>query len=289
MNHLKAKGIFFLLVTGYSVILQSCGGIPEETASNESSDKVLAVADVLTLVAEENDITRTLYTKGIVGAGKKQGLKFDEDWQDDEVEAGPLPALFLRGISSDIRKSDVPLGLYLGSDFPINASNKFQGKQAELFTKIKIDQKPQHFYEEDQKLYTSMFADLAVAAPCVNCHNDHKSTTKTDWKLGDVMGATTWQYPSDSLSYKEAIGVINAYRNGTKAIYNAYLEEIAAFKNDSTKPQIGNKWPSKGFYLPTAEVFIDSVRKLASYHSLEKLLLADNNKKTNKIKDLASN
>lgn len=288
MNHLKAKGIFLLLVTGYSVILQSCGGVPEETASNESSDKVLAVADVLTLVAEENDITRTLYTKGIVGAGKKQGLKFDEDWQDDEVEAGPLPALFLRGISSDIRKSDVPLGLYLGSDFPINASNKFQGKQAELFTKIKTDQKPQHFYEEDQKLYTSMFADLAVAAPCVNCHNDHKSTTKTDWKLGDVMGATTWQYPSDSLSYKEAIGVINAYRNGTKAIYNAYLEEIAAFKNDSTKPQIGNKWPSKGFYLPTAEVFIDSVRKLASYHSLEKLLLAEN-QKTTKTKGLASN
>ncbi|WP_298312773.1 DUF3365 domain-containing protein [uncultured Aquimarina sp.] len=288
MNHLKAKGIFFLLVTGYSVILQSCGGVPEETASNESSDKVLAVADVLTLVAEENDITRTLYTKGIVGAGKKQGLKFDEDWQDDEVEAGPLPALFLRGISSDIRKNDVPLGLYLGSDFPINASNKFQGKQAELFAKIKTDQKPQHFYEEDQKLYTSMFADLAVAAPCVNCHNDHKSTTKTDWKLGDVMGATTWQYPSDSLSYKEAIGVINAYRNGTKAIYNAYLEEIAAFKNDSTKPQIGNKWPSKGFYLPTAEVFIDSVRKLASYHSLEKLLLAEN-QKTTKTKGLASN
>ncbi|MBW1297662.1 c-type heme family protein [Aquimarina litoralis] len=289
MNHLKIKGIFFSLLSYILITAQSCGGVPEETSADTSaSDKVFAVADILTLVAEENDITRTLYTKGIVGAGKKQGLKFDEDWQDDDVEAGPLPALFLRGISSDIRKSDIPLGLYLGSDFPINASNKFQGKQAELFKKIKADQKPQHFYEEDQKLYTSMFADLAVAAPCVNCHNDHKSTTKTDWKLGDVMGATTWQYPSDSLSYKEAIGVINAYRNGTKAIYTAYLEEIAAFKIDSTKPEIGNKWPSKGFYLPTADVFVDSVRKLASYHSLEKLLLADTHKKK-QTEGLASN
>ncbi len=272
MKKLKTKGILFTLIAISSLLLQSCGGVPEETSISTPSDKAFAVAEILTLIAEENDITRTLYTKGIVGAGKKQGLKFDEDWQDDDVEAGPLPALFLRGISSDIRKSDVPLGLYLGSDFPINASNKFQGKQAELFQKIKTTQKPQHFYEEDQKLYTSMFADLAVAAPCVNCHNDHKNTTKTDWKLGDVMGATTWQYPSDSLSVKEAIGVINAYRNGTKAIYNAYLEEIAAFKIDSTKPEIGNKWPSKGFYLPTAEVFIDSVRKLASYKSLELLL-----------------
>lgn len=272
MKYQKTKRLFILCSGLLTVILQSCGGVPEEKAMSAPSDKVFAVEEVLTMIAKENDITRTLYTKGIVGAGKKQGLKFDEDWQDDDVEAGPLPALFLRGISSDIRKSSVPLGLYLGSDFPINASNKFQGKQAELFQKIKVDQKPQHFYEEDQKLHTSMFADLAVAAPCVNCHNDHKNTTKTDWKLGDVMGATTWQYPSDSLSVKEAIGVINAYRNGTKAIYTAYLQEISKFKIDSTKPSIGKKWPSSGFYLPTAEVFIDSVRKLASYESLELLL-----------------
>ncbi|WP_281988080.1 c-type heme family protein [Aquimarina aggregata] len=280
MNRYGIKKLVFLLAINSILSLQSCGGVPEEKSSTTQSSKVFAVAEILTLIAEENDITRTLYTKAIVGAGKKQGLKFDEDWQDDEVEAGPLPALFLRGISSDIRKSPVPLGLYLGSDFPINASNKFIGKQAELFEKIKTNKESQHFFEEDQKLYTSMFADLAVAAPCVNCHNEHKNTTKTDWKLGDVMGATTWQYPSDSLSYKEAIDVIKAYRNGTKAIYTAYLDEIAAFKIDSTKPSIGNKWPSKGFFLPTAEVFIDSVRKLTSYKSFEKLL-ADSDKRKN--------
>ncbi len=291
MTITKHKSILLFILLSILILLAACGGVPEENTSTQASDKVFAVADVLTLVAKENDITRTLYTKGIVGAGKKQGLKFDEDWQDDDVEAGPLPALFLRGISSDIRKSSTPLGLYLGSDFPINASNKFQGKQASLFEKIKATKRPQHFYEEDQKMYTSMFADLAVAAPCVNCHNDHKNTTKTDWKLGDVMGATTWQYPSDSLSYKEAIDVIKAYRNGTKAIYTAYLEEISNFKVDSTKPAIGNKWPSKGFYLPTAEVFIDSVRKLTSYESLEKILLADNtsSKETTTTSDLAAN
>ena len=262
-----------VILTGIANVLTSCGGsLPEENTSDiASNDNVFSVEEVLEMVATENDITRTLYTKGIVGAGKKQGLKFDEDWQDDKVEAGPLPALFLRGISSDIRKSSVPLGLYLGSDYPINASNKLEGKQAELFDKIKADKKPQFFYDESQKLHTAMFADVAMAAPCVSCHNDHKNTTKTDWKLGDVMGATTWQYPSDSLSYKQAVNVLNAYRNGTKAIYNAYLAEIKDFK-ESKKPTIGDKWPSKGFYVPTAEVFIDSVRKLASYKSLEVLV-----------------
>jgi len=267
-NTIKTTGV----VGAFAFIVSCGGGIPEESEKTAATDfNAFSVEEVLEMVAYENDVTRTLYTKGIVGAGKKQGLKFDEDWQDDEVEAGPLPALFLRGISSDIRKSPVPLGLYLGSDYPINASNKLVGKQAELFKKIKANQKPQFFYDESQKLHTAMFADMAMAAPCVNCHNDHKNTTKTDWKLGDVMGATTWQYPSDSLSYKQAVGVLNAYRNGTKAIYNAYLEEIAAFKS-SEKPTIGNTWPSKGFYLPTAEVFIDSVRKLTSYKSLEVLL-----------------
>ena len=272
---ISVKNLKFAVVgLGALQLLASCGGnsIPEETSEESFTEtKAFSVAEVLEMVAHENDVTRTLYTKGIVGAGKKQGLKFDEDWQDDEVEAGPLPALFLRGVSADIRKSPVPLGLYLGSDYPINASNKLEGKQAQLFAEIKKDQKPQFFFDEDQKLHTAMFADMAMAAPCVNCHNDHKNTPKKDWKLGDVMGATTWQYPSDSLSYKEAIGVINAYRNGTKAVYNAYLAEIKAFKT-SPKPAIGSTWPSKGFNLPTAEVFIDSVRKLTSYKSMEVLL-----------------
>jgi len=269
---------FLCIGLGVLNLLTSCGGgaaeaIPEESEDMAIADnKIFSVEEVLEMVAHENDVTRTLYTKAIVGGGKKAGLKFDEDWQDDEVEAGPLPALFLRGVSADIRKSPVPLGLYLGSDFPINASNKLEGKQGELFKKIKADQKPQFFYDESQKLHTAMFADVAMAAPCVNCHNDHENSPKKDWKLGDVMGSTTWQYPSDKLSYKEAIDVLKAYRNGTKAIYTAYLDEIAAFKT-SPKPEIGKKWPGKdAMYLPTAEVFIDSVRKLTSYKSLEVLL-----------------
>lgn len=254
-----------------SLVLISCGGVPEETTTTSSEKKSFAVADVLTMVAHENDVTRTLYTKAIVGAGKKQGFKFDEEWQDEKVEAGPLPALFLRGVANDIRKGDVPLGLYLGSDFPINASNQLVGKQAELFKKIKEDRKPQHFFDEEAKVYTAMFADVAGAPACVSCHNKHAQTTKTDWKLGDVMGATTWQYPADSLSYTEAMSVLKAYRDGTTAIYNDYLEEIAAFK-ESEKPEVGKKWPSAGKYLPSPEVFIDSVRKLSAYTTMTSLM-----------------
>ena len=43
-------------------------------------------------------------------------------------------------------------------------------------------------------------------------------------------------------------------------IYKEYLAEIKEFKK-SDKPVIGDKWPADGNYLPTAEVFLDSVKK----------------------------
>ncbi|OBQ55309.1 DUF3365 domain-containing protein [Tamlana sp. s12] len=267
------KVITTYIIICFSVLIVSCGGVPEEKSESAGEEKVFAVDEVLEMVSKENDVTRTLYTKAIVGTGKLQGMKFDEDWRKDDVEAGPLPALFLRGVASSIRKGPVPLGLYLGSDFPVNAANKFEGKQADLFQKIKKDQKPEFFYDEEQKLHTAMFADLASADACVTCHNKHPQTTKTDWKLGDVMGATTWQYPKDSLTYKETVAVLNAYAKGTVDIYMAYLDEVEDFKT-SEKPEIGDKWPEDGKYLPSAEVFLDSVKKLSSYETMKHLMVS---------------
>ncbi len=268
----KLNNLYHLLFTLFTtILLTSCGGVPEEKPANSGEENTFAVSEVLEMVAKENDVTRTLYTKAIVGMGKKQGMKFDEDWRKDNIEAGPLPALFLRGIATSIKKSPVPLGLYLGSDYPVNAANKFTGKQASLFEEIKSNRKPQFFFDEDQKLHTAMFADVAGAAACVSCHNDHKQSPKNDWKLGDVMGATTWQYPKDSLTYKETMAVLKSYSDGTIDIYKEYLKEIEDFKG-SDKPEIGNKWPKDGLYLPTPEVFLDSVRKLSSYETMKHLI-----------------
>ncbi len=273
MKSLEKKPLLTVTVLILSyLLLNACGGVPEETATNgKDEENVFSVAEVLEMVSKENDVTRTLYTKAIVGKGKLQGMKFDEDWRKDDVEAGPLPALFLRGVATSIQKGPVPLGLYLGSDFPINNANKFEGKQAELFEEIKATQEPKFFYDESQELHTAMFADLASAQACVTCHNEHPQTAKADWKLGDVMGATTWQYPKDSLTYKGTIEVLNAYAKGTVDIYMAYLDEIEAFKN-SEKPIIGTKWPAEGNYLPTPEVFLDSVRKISSHETMKALV-----------------
>jgi adenylate cyclase len=246
----------------------ACSALPEE----EGAPKLYSVEEAMEIVAIENDVTRTLYTKAIVGEGQKQGMKFDENWEKDDVEAGPLPALFLRGVSTDIQKrNEVPLGLYLGSDFPVRKSNKLAGKQGDLFAEMRKDKKPKFFYDEANQLQTAMFPDFAVAKPCVECHNKHPETTKTDWAMGDLMGATTWTYPQDSLSFEDLQAVILAYRNGVATTYESFLAEVKSFKGQE-QPEIGDQWPGKGYFLPSTEAFVDSVTLLASTKTLKGIL-----------------
>ncbi|MBB6463108.1 c-type heme family protein [Flammeovirga kamogawensis] len=263
------KNLLASLFIVFSII--SCQPLPEENQQVTSSKKY-SIEEAFTVVAKENDIARTLYTKAIVGAGKKKGLKFDEDWEKDHIEAGPLPALFLRGIASDIRKNnDVPLGLFLGSDFPIRKSNKFKGKQAELFTQMREDSLPKFFFDEENKLYTAMFPDVAGAGACVSCHNQHVETTKSDWKLGDIQGATTWTYPEDSVSFDELEAMIMAYRNGAANTFQKYIDKTKTFEENDI-PVVGNSWPKDGYQLPQPTIFLDSVGLLTSTETLNAIL-----------------
>jgi len=67
---------------------------------------------------------------------------------------------------------------------------------------------------------------------------------------------------------------LGSYAQGTLDIYMEYLDEIKDFK-DSEKPQIGDKWPAEGKYLPSPEVFLDSVRKLSSYETMKHLVVSN--------------
>lgn len=267
------KKRFYWILIGLFITLNTYLFIsaPPPLQEESKTKKRFSVEDVFRQLAKENDATRTLYTKAIVGPGKKQGLAFDERWAENDVHAGPLPALFLRGISNNISESDVPLDLFLGSDYPIESSNQFKGVQAEKFAEMRKDKKAKFFYDEISGKHIAMFPDYASAMPCVTCHNEHERTTKKDWLLGDIMGATTWAYPDDSLTTDEALKLIASYRNGVKNTYTEYLKKMR--KQDVTnKPNIGSKWPSEGLYVPDHKTFKDSVEKLVSPDILSSIL-----------------
>jgi adenylate cyclase len=250
---------------------------PVPLRDGDSAGRTIPVEKMFRIIAAENDAARGMYTKDIVAAGSKVGLKFTERWRETDEVAGPLPALFLREAATSIQKSNIPLGLFLGSDYPIAQSNKFESTQAERFKALRVSSKPEFFYAADLKLQTAMFPDLAIAPGCVTCHNEHPKSPKVDWKLNDIMGATTWSYPKDKISLDELMQVVAAYRGGVVAAYDAYLAKAAKFANP---PEVGERWPKDGYFLPSREVFVKEFERRASPNTVNTLLRANSEPKS---------
>ncbi len=172
-------------------------------------------------------------------------------------------------LSNYLEKDKTTLGVYLASDFPINSANQLDGEQLEYFKKVKIDNKPNFFFTADISRETAMFADIASADACVTCHNKHIDSPKKDWKLGDVMGATTWTHPKKMVTLQESLRILKSLRNGFTYAYGRYLTKVKTFKNP---PIIGDKWPRDGYFLPDLETFLTEGNIQTSSRTIEKLL-----------------
>ncbi|HBN31855.1 MAG: DUF3365 domain-containing protein [Rhodobacterales bacterium] len=246
---------------------------PLETAIGHGiSGRTVEVKRMFDTVDGINSAARTLYTKRIVGAGLKSGMKFGEDWAEPGVDKGPLPALFLRLVAAELEARPPRLGLYLGSDEPINKSNLFNVLQAETFAAVKADRAP-HFATIEGIGQVGLYPDYASAAACVSCHNDHPDSPKTDWKLGDVMGATTWTFPDSEVGSDVYLAVVEALYHSIETSYQAYLAKVSGFQNP---PLIGPLWPEPGLtVLPSSAVFMAEVRRLSAESVLDNLVLLE--------------
>lgn len=213
----------------------------------------ISVARLFDILNNENRVARASWTADIVGAGKPVGLAFAENWHESAVEAGPLPALFLRETAGYLEKHARGLSLFLGSAYPISAANRFAGAQIEHARVLEATGQPQYFFEPTVGRHTAMFADVAVADACVTCHNEHPDSPKRDWKRGDTMGATTWMYPEAEVSVDTALRLVGVLRAGFQSTYQRYLDKSATF---AEPPVIGAQWPRDGRFLPTAEAFM---------------------------------
>jgi hypothetical protein len=144
---------------------------PPLAAAAPPSGRTIAISNVFAMLERENDAARAIWTEDIVAKGKSAGLAFDEHWRDENVHAGPLPALFLRETARNLERTSLRLNLFLGSPFPINAANRFTGDQTQRFAAM--GERGAQFRDVATGMHTAMFADVAVSEAFVWCHNEH--------------------------------------------------------------------------------------------------------------------
>jgi len=252
----KLVALALLAIVAIYLFVAAPEPLPDKAGPSGSADRRVAIEQVFEAANAINLEARRIYTVRIVGAGQQVGLEFAEDWREKQRQAGPLPALFLRLISSELAKQPEPLGLFLGSNEPINPSNLFTGEQKARFLRMQAANQPQVFATPDG-YQVAMYPDVASAEPCVRCHNEHKTSPKRDWKLNDVMGATTWIYPQREVSLAEFLVIVANVYAGVETAWQTFLAKAATFTHP---PAVGPQWPKAGArVLPDAQTFMAEV------------------------------
>ena len=270
-NQLKAHKSILILAALSVIGIYLFATAPADLDDSASGGSDVPVETLFRLLDAENASIRAIYTAEIVTPGLKKGLKYREDWKAKDVHAGPLPALFLRETANRLQQRIPELSLFLGSTYPIEASNHFKGAQLTHFDNIEKEQKPQFFIDESTGRHTAMFPDIASAPACVSCHNEHPDSPRKDWKLNDVMGATTWSFPRAKISTDELVEILGAYRIVAMDAYGSYLKKSETF-GPAQRPQLGERWPKDGLFLPDADTFRKRIEAKNSVASLNLLL-----------------
>ena len=179
---LPTIGFFLLVIIGFAVLL------PNTLSNNTQSETV----DGAVITAQQFKKLRTYYSKNIVQSviNSDSPISASTDHKDKSGVI-PVPATFLHDVSYEMSSEDTQFSLY--SPYPFaNRSGRtldeFNKKAWEFLT-----QNPDQAYSElatvnGKQVMRVGVADKLTAQNCVNCHNSHPDSPKTDWQLGDVRG-----------------------------------------------------------------------------------------------------
>ena len=180
-----------LLLAGLGAgLLAGCGGKTEGGITPQ------AMADNLHMVLN-ND--RTVYTRLIVNRlqNEEKVIKASEHWKEDKALV--LPAQMFRAGAEMTAEKGAKFSYSLLSLWPVNKQNVPKTEVEKAGLQFVVDNKGKNYYGEEtlggKKYFTAVYADVAVAPACVTCHNDHKDTPKSDFKIGDVMGGVVIRIP----------------------------------------------------------------------------------------------
>lgn len=136
---------------------------------------------------------RSLYTTEVVVAARKYGMSISHDYKSKEGTI-PLPATLSMQLGNRIGGVDYGTKSRLYSNYPFPWREKTGGLSDDFARAAweSLQANPTgvftQFEDVDGK-YSLRYATADIMRQgCVDCHNNHLQTPKTDWRIGDVRG-----------------------------------------------------------------------------------------------------
>lgn len=196
---MRTSAAKYVIATGITTILglglTACGGGSESSAGISPQ----SMADSLHSVMKAD---RTVYTKLIVNRLVKEEkvIKASEHWKDEKALV--LPAQMFRYGAEMVAETNSDFNYSLLSLWPVNKQNKPKTEVEMAGLKYVAENPGKNYYGEEElggiKYFTAVYADTGVAPACISCHNEHKDSPRSDFKLGDVMGGVVIRIPLKS-------------------------------------------------------------------------------------------
>jgi PAS domain S-box-containing protein len=158
---------------------------------------------------------RTVYTSEVVDTAIKHGIEVTHDHATREG-AIPLPVTLtmLLGKRIEAHGSGAQTRLYSPYPFPWRQP---EGGLRDAFSKEAWEylrgnpDKPFYRFEDFNGIRSLRYATADLMRPrCVDCHNTHAASPKTDWKTGDVRGVLEVIFPLNMAMAQTSMGLKGA-------------------------------------------------------------------------------
>jgi signal transduction histidine kinase/ActR/RegA family two-component response regulator len=180
-------GVILLLAIGLSTMAWKALRLESELVQSIALADARQFADAITEF-------RTLYASEVVERVRATGTKVTHDYKDHEG-AIPLPATLSILLGNQLGEhADTQIMLYSDHPFPWRATKRNADSQERFEAKAltalrKNAQEPYYAFVENKDGTVLKFASAdLMRSSCVDCHNNHPQTPKSDWKVGDVRG-----------------------------------------------------------------------------------------------------
>lgn len=177
--------------------------------SNLIASTVLQDASLYSQALEE---FRTLYTSEVVDTAIKRGIEVTHDHASREG-AIPLPATLTMLLGKRIGEHGSGAQARLYSPYPFSWRQE-EGGLRDTFSQeawsalLRHPDKPYYRFEEVNGVRSLRYATADLMRPsCVNCHNLHPASPKTDWQVGDVRGVLEVILPLDRAMAQTSVGL----------------------------------------------------------------------------------